>query len=53
MRSVAANKILQTKREILVKLTTNEGGDPKNIKEPSGGSGKFCRDTKKSSYPRR
>ena len=46
-RSVAANRILQIKRGILVKLTANEllmEGDHKNIKEPSGGSGKFYRD---------
>ena len=46
--------MLQIKRGIVVKLTANEllmGGDHKNIKEPSGGSGKFQRDITKSSYP--
>ena len=43
-RSVADNRMLQIKRGIVIKLTANEllmGGDHKNIKEPSGGSGKF------------
>ena len=43
-RSVADNRMLQIKRGIVVKLTANEllmGGDHKNNKEPSGGSGKF------------